>query len=891
MATDLDIVGTTAVDVIPIAPQFHNKLKAIVLPSADRVGEEAGRRIGDTISRNIVIAIPDAITNGGRAARVAATRQGGQVGGDFANSIKRRLEVAFRSLPRADVRLGDTGLNADLDRIRARIQTLSGKTVGIDIDAGAALAEVMAIDAALARLAAENPSVQVRTDTAAARAALAEVQRQINDVDRDDVRVRVHVDAGNAKRELTQLGALLLGVAAIPVVPIAAAGLGAIASAAVAAGAGIGVLALAAVPAIKGVTSAIQAKTAAEAESARATDNSGASAVKAAQQALTLANAQQALGSAHRQAAQGVAQANRQVEDAERALSDAKRGARDAEESLTQARRDARQELKSLQDQLLDGMLDEREAVLRVKEAKAELDSVTADGTATDLQRERARLAYDEAVRNVDKQRAKQAELKKSVTDATKAGVDGNKNVQAAAQRVADANRKVSDQSRAVADAQAKVRDAQIQGAEAIASAERGLQAARLSSIDTTAKSATAADTYRKALAKLTPEQRDLYESLAGPKGLKQAFSGWSKDLQPDVLPLFTRAVDGAKRALPGLTPLVRETASGVKELQDAASKELRSPFWRGFKKDIEGNARPAVVGLGKAFGNVLKGMAGVVDAFLPHMDSIADRMVTVTGRFARWGTSLKGSPAFERFLSYSSEHGPKVAAFLGAVVDALFEIGTALSPISGPLLDFFTGVARGIAAVAEHAPWLVQGIWAIIVAQKIWNLTMIATNAIMSANPLALVVVAVVALAAAAVYAYGRFEWFRNVVGGFVSGLKTAGDVAVWLWQAAILPAFEGIWLAARVTLAVLVTAVLAPIWIAMQALGAIAIWLWDVAIGPSFRAIAAGGQWLWQKILSPFFGYIWTGLKWVGDKFVWLYDHAIKPAYDWIADKTNWL
>lgn len=295
MAGDLDIVGTTAVDVIPIAPQFHNKLKAIVLPAADRVGEEAGRRIGEALSRHITAAIPDAINSGGRTARVAATRQGDDNAGSFARSFKRRLEVAFRSLPRPDVRLSTTGFDADLARVRARMEQLANKRVGVDIDATTAVAELDAIDAQLAELGSRSPNIQVRADIATARAEIEEMQRAINGLDGDDVHIRVHADTANAKRELTQLGALLLGVAAIPVIPVAAAGIGAITSAVVAAGAGVGALALAAVPAIKSVTAAIQAKSAAEKESARATDNSAASGVKAAQTALQMANAQASL--------------------------------------------------------------------------------------------------------------------------------------------------------------------------------------------------------------------------------------------------------------------------------------------------------------------------------------------------------------------------------------------------------------------------------------------------------------------------------------------------------------------------------------------------------------------------------------------------------------------
>lgn len=85
-------------------------------------------------------------------------------------------------------------------------------------------------------------------------------------------------------------------------------------------------------------------------------------------------------------------------------------------------------------------MLDARETTLRVKEAREELNKTLADPKATELERERAKLSLDEALRNADKQKAKNRELTQSVADARKAGVDGNKQVQHAVERVAEAN-------------------------------------------------------------------------------------------------------------------------------------------------------------------------------------------------------------------------------------------------------------------------------------------------------------------------------------------------------------------------------------------------------------------------------------------------------------------
>ncbi|MER7482806.1 hypothetical protein ABTX60_35085 [Streptomyces sp. NPDC126510] len=961
---DLDIVGTVAVDVVPIAPNFHDRLKAAVLPAADRVGRDAGERIGDLIGRHIATAIPSAITTGGNAAQNASRRAGNDNAGAFGRAFKSRLEVAFRSLPRPDVRLSTTGFDADLARVRARMETLSGKRIGVDVDVASAAAEIDALDAQLAALGSRSPNVQVRADIATARAELAAIQRQINDVDRDDVNIKVRANTAQAHAALFQLSIALGAVAAIPLVPIAAAGIGAIASAAVAAGAGVGALALVAVPAIKSVTSVIQAKSAAEKEAANSTNNAAAATVRAAQSAMQMTSAQSALRNAHRQAAQSIAQANRQIEDAERAvaqaaqrameqrrqaaesveraersLADAKRQAQQAEEDLTQARRDAAQQLRDLNDQLLDGMLDQRDATLRVQEAQEELDRVLADPTTTDLQRERARLGYDEAVRNADKQKQKNAELKKSVDEANKAGIDGNEGVKRALEQQADAQQNVKDQTAALAqahqdaaraqveaaqtvsDAQRNLADAvnnaantQVQAAESIASAERGVEAARLSGIDTTAKATTKADEYRLALAKLTPEQRDLYDSIAGPKGLTAAFKEWVRELQPDVLPLFTRAVNGAKASLPGLSPLVRNSADAVGELFDRASAELKSPFWTRFKRGITDSAKPAIVGLGVSIGNVFKGAAGVVDAFLPHMDDISSRMQDITGDFADWGTSLRGSPQFERFLAYAAEMGPIVAEALGEIGGAFFEAGQALSPLSGPLFKVLGAMASGIATIAENAPWLVQGIWLAVVATKAWTLAMVAFNFVLNANPIVRIAVLIGVLIGAVVLAYQKWGWFRTAVQATWEAIQTAalwawdnvlrpvffairdvlsavGSVALWLWKNVLQPVFTAIWLAARVLFAIVVTAVLTPIWLAIQAVGAVALWLWRESFKPALNNIATIAKWLWDKALQPVFRWIWDGLKWVGEKVSWLYDKTVKPVFDWIADKAKWV
>ncbi|TVL89736.1 hypothetical protein [Streptomyces sp. SAJ15] len=1199
-------IGSVEVDVVPNTRGIHRHLRAGLVPAATRAGEEAGDaagrafgpamqrqvgdiglRIGQQIGQQIATrvtaslrdAVRDGVTTGGRAARPAAVRQGQDTGGAFARSLRAKLQEAFRSMPRLDVRLDDTGVDADLARLRARMETLSNKQIGIDVDTAAALAEVNEIEARLAALGAAHPDVDVRADTAAARAALLSIREEVERLSRDPARIRVETDGTFATRlraqvqaaqaalpninlgadstaaqleiarlrsSLGQLADVRVGVdldaaaalarieaiqarlralqaddadidvridsaaalaelaavqamvsaldgreaevrvqtrgaasailqlaiavgtlATLPALPVLAAGLGAVTAAAVTAAVGVGALAAVAVPAFLAIGRALQARKAAEDAAATASLKSGQVASQSAARALQMAGVQQSLASAYRNAArqiqqaeQGVADAKRsaaeanrraaqqvkqaeegaadaaqqaadrqrdaaqQVKDArqglasaiqqaadqqraadervvaaEQSLEDAQRSAKQAQLDLTQARRDAAMELEDLGHRLASAQLSERDAVLSVQEAELRLRATQAAGsTATALERERAQLAYDQAVQRLEEQRLQTKRLEKQKKKADKAGVEGSDRVKDAQERLKEAERQVREQTadlakaqreaarqqqvnalaiaaaqervadsqrdaarvqrdsaEAIAAAQEKVAEAQrnatrvqedgarsvgraqeslahahVSAADSIASAQRQVESAALDTAGGVDQAAAAQAKYRDELAKMTPSARDTFDSFVSLKG---AFSDWSKSLQPAVMPIFTRALNGIKNSLPGLTPIVLGAADGVKKLQDRVSAGFKKPWWKEFKKDLAGSVGPAIVGVGVAFGNVFKGMAGIIQAFLPHMDSINGRMERITGRFANWGTSLKGSPEFERFLAYSAEMGPLVAETLGSIGSAFMEVGRALRPLSGPVLEVIGILAEGIASIARDAPWLIQGLYLLWIGTRLWTLAVAALNLVLSANPIVLIAVAILALVAAVVYAYQNFEWFRDIVDAVWDGIKSAtltvwnsalkptfaairdglqwvGDKAVWLWKHAIGPAFDGIALAAGILIGVILTVLIAPLYLAFQGVAAVATWLWKEAIKPAFEGIASLAGWLWTQGISPAFDGVAKVTRWLYNNVVkpvfaaiegafrgvarvgsWLWTKALAPAWRGIATVTRWL
>ncbi|MER5613307.1 hypothetical protein [Streptomyces sp. NPDC002215] len=976
-------VGSVEVDVIPNTQGIYQRLRDGLVPAATRAGQDAGNaagrafgpamqseiggiglRIGQQIGQQIAAritaeirgALRDGVTQGGAAARASAVRQGDQTGGAFSRALKTRLEAAFRALPKINIDADTTEADADLQALRVRMETLANKRIGIDIDAEAAKAEIKLIEAELTRLGARHPNVQVRADTATALGELAAVRAAIDGV--DGKRARIDVDTSGALSAALQLGVAIGGLAAIPAIPVLAAGIGSIGAAAIAAAVGVGALAAVAAPAIVGIAGALQAQKAAQ-DAATASSLKGAQASgQGASKALQMAGAQQALATAERNGARQIAQAQksvrdarqaaadaasqaaqrnaaaaRAVQDAERSLAQSQKDAKQAQQDLTDARRQAALELEDLNARLADAQLSQRDATLGVQEAQAELNRTMADAKSTQLDKDRAQLSYDQAVQRLKEQTTETKRLKGATAAANRAGVEGSDTVAQAQDRLAKAQQQVADRARGVRDAQAEAARTQVEtarqvaqaqervseatanvavaqqsAADAVASAQRQIASASQSAAGGVDQAALAQAKYRAELAALTPAARGTFNAFVS---LKSAFSDWSKSLQPQVMPLFTRALIGLKNSLPGLTPFVLAAARAIGTLQDRVSAGFKSPWWQTFKQDLVGSVEPAIVGLGASFGRIFKGMAGIVQAFLPHMESISSTMQRITGRFAAWGTSLKDSPEFERFLSYASEQGPVLARAIGDISSAFYQMARATAPLSGPVLTALGAVARAIADIARDLPWLIQLFYAVWVATKLWTLAMIAFNLVMNANPITLIIIGIVALVAAVVYAYKNFTWFRDVVNAvwealktgalfvwdnilkpvfdaLVIGLKAIGTAASWLWNTILSPVFGFIGAAARILATVVLTVLIAPLVIAFKVLAAAGKWLWENVLSPVFGWIADKAVWLWQEKIKPVWDLFKVGIGLLGAKLKELWDKFAKPVLGWIADKA---
>lgn len=419
---------------------------------------------------------------------------------------------------------------------------------------------------------------------------------------------------------------------------------------------------------------------------------------------------------------------------------------------------------------------------------------------------------------------------------------------------------------------------------------------------------------------------------------LNQAIRAGARDsdVAADAIKEFSiRAVDGSKTSIDGFKTLSLSAddmaakfaqggsaATGVLDITLSRLRDIKDPVLQaqtavalfGTQAEDLGSALLAmdpstaaaglseVEGAAKAVGDTIRGNTStqldiLQRQFMSGVGVIVDTVVL---------------PALLKFI----EAIRLVGDVIGPVVNWLREWGVWLVPAA--ILVGGLTIALNAQAIAIAAVTAVFSVYraAILVGTAVTNgfaAAQAVLNAVMALNPITLIVIALIAVAAALYIAFQRSEKFRSVVlavwaaiqtavmwawerfikpafEGFMTGLRAVGDAAVWLWNF-LQPALSLIGSAFRTLATIVITIFVLPTMLAIKVLGAVFGWLWDVAIKPVFDLIAAGAVWLWTNGIKPAFDQIMTLLRLAGAVAVWLWNSAIKPAWEGIAAGSKWL
>lgn len=900
------------------------------------------------------------------------------------------------------LKIDQQGIRSTMQAIRDEIRVLSSD-VQVGADTSEATAKIASLRARLNQLDRDRVNVDVEVDTLGAMLQLRRLESQISSTGRSGGgNLMALLDAGSAANSVrvfngVLLTTLTLGPLLIPVLAAITGGILGLGAAALGAGLGIGAL-VAGLAGIGGAVGAMSALDRAQREQrggAGAGRDAAAARRQAVQDARAVADAQQALSRARRDGARAIADANRQVIDAEqdltrahedaaeaaqdaaervasareaasraaqdaaRAAQDAARRVRDAEQGLVDAQRNAvevqedlnaarRQAVRDLQDlknELDSAKLNEQDLAFQVEEANVHLNVVLEDDQATQRERDKAQLRYDQAVEALEQQQLETKRLTVDQKEAAAAGVEGSDRVKDAKERISDANdrlqsaeealadaraaqdrqavdnaialrdardavtdalrdqtrvaqdsaERINDAEQALADARVGRNDAQIAAAQSIADAEQGLARAHEDIALRSAEAAAGTDSMATA-------QNNLAEALRNLSPAGVAFATWLYSLSPLLRDLRFAAQEGLLPGLQeGLSAIVDEYGPSfvafVGELAGVLG-DLSSEFgtmltedetWREFFSMMNDLGPVFLRQFGDVSINLMTAFASIMTAFAPFIAEMGDGLVELTKDFADWAASLEGSQALEDFFGYLRDAGPEIGVLIGNVAEILKDLFIGLAPYADDLLDSLIGLTDWLADMdPDEIARLALGIGALLLSVQLL------------AGALSLIggVGGLIGGALNVGKAVGGLGGGAAGVGG-----KAAGKGAATAAGPAAAAALDGVGVAGQ-TAGKRLVGLLGPVGLVVGALWLIydaAIWLDEefnifggnmVAFGDTVGGVFT---WWWEEIISPVWDLIKGVLDVMGQAFTKLGDmigqifrYVIGPAIEWLWEHT---
>lgn len=410
-----------------------------------------------------------------------------------------------------------------------------------------------------------------------------------------------------------------------------------------------------------------------------------------------------------------------------------------------------------------------------------------------------------------------------------------------------------------------------------------------------------------------------------------------------DMIQMISTGKVQASVALPALISGLEKGTSSTAALGGMMAKQ--SQTFTGALSNIADGLQQAIAGAFKPFFDVAaKGAVALGDFFSGDKFSAfgAAAETGMTKAFAAV-KSFNFSPiivAFQNVVAVVKNDlipigkdliktfGPPLVSAFAMIYSSIGPITSALAPIGNVLKDIFGFV--GSHSTTFQA--LAIGILAVVAAQKAWTIAtqvwtaitklaaaaQVALDVAMDANPIGLIVLAIIGLVAAFAYLWTHSAAFRNfwiglwndiwgfmkVIGAWFAGPFTNFFVtvwqaistgALWLWHNVLDPLWQAwhagfsfvmniinslahlwLWLAEQVLHPTIVA-----IEMYIHILGAVFSWLWTNAILPTINLISAGIHafatvwlWLWHNVGEP----VMHGL---GAAISWLWNNAAKPTF----------
>lgn len=341
------------------------------------------------------------------------------------------------------------------------------------------------------------------------------------------------------------------------------------------------------------------------------------------------------------------------------------------------------------------------------------------------------------------------------------------------------------------------------------------------------------------------------------------------------LVAVFRALGDSAGSAAPMLTPLgvaFGVVAQAAPALAAAIGSALQS-------------IAPALPGLAASIGSVVGSVGSLVASLAPLaggiLTTIAQAIATIAPPVLETVSAVLGwIVANKDWLGGLGVAGGIVAGVVGAIYAfkaAQLAVAAATYGAQGAMV--VAGLSSKIYGGIMKAQAIATGV--VTAAQWAWNTAM-------DANPIGIIITAIVALVGALVWFFTQTDLGREIWQNVTAAI---GAAVKWLWENVLQPVFTAIgaiftWIYENIILPI-VTGIM--IYIGLWA--AAITWLWENVLSPVFQAIGVIFNWIYQNVIQPVINYIVAAVQGWGLIFTWLNDTIVQPVFRALGAAFQWV
>lgn len=257
--------------------------------------------------------------------------------------------------------------------------------------------------------------------------------------------------------------------------------------------------------------------------------------------------------------------------------------------------------------------------------------------------------------------------------------------------------------------------------------------------------------------------------------GLADATDKFVDAIEAKGFEVMAAGVDLLAQVLPSLSPLFNETADAILRVIGGIGEFVNSPEFQEMLDFFMTTGVFALESFMHILGNLTLFFGRLFDAFSPFIVEMLTGLEDLTAGWADWATGLEDNEAFQEFIDNALEYGPRVLDMLGLMIQAFMQIGRALEPFAGPMLDaltwFFDAIANApvevlTAVIAGLAGlWLGMNVIVPLIGGLVTGLELLAAAFALITGP-GLLIAAAIGLIAYAIYdLWQNNEAFREAV------------------------------------------------------------------------------------------------------------------------------